>query len=218
MKTTRYISLFALLAAVLFGAPVAAGQAIPVDIPDTPGESPVDREREKRKERYQALWSRFFGATSVSASPILSAPGLLFDMVVEGGIEIGDGDALYFTFGARTTTDDPRASRLGPFSNDTDMAGQIFAVGYELGLKRFSSAEMLRRSTVSFSFGGYMGDDNMLYADVSPRYIIRASQYWSLPVGIKVTTAYLGQNATPIGTVGVTAGIRRHFGQRKTLK
>lgn len=218
MKMARYLSLIGLLAAVLFGAPVAAGQAIPVDIPDTPGESPMDREREKREERYQALWSRFYGATSVSASPIFSTPGLLFDTVVEGGIEIGDGDALYFMIGARMTKDDPNASRIGPFSTDIDAGGELFALGYEFGLKRFSSVEMIRRSTVSFSFGGFVGDDNMLYADVSPRYIIPAGQYWSLPVGIKVTRAFLGRNATPIGTVGITAGIRRHFGQRKTLK
>ena len=218
MKNLRYTPLIALLAVLLFGVPAAVGQAIPEHIPDTPGESPMDREREKREERHHAALSRFFGTTSVSASPILSGPGLFFDTVLEAGVEMRNGDALYVMLGARSATDDPAASRLGPFSSQTDAGGGLFALGYELSLARFSTNDLVGGSSVSVSFGGLLSDVYMLYVDVSPRYIIRANQYWSLPVGIKMTTSFLGENANPIGTVGVTAAIRRHFGQRKSLK
>lgn len=218
MKNMRYPPLIALLAVMLLGVPAAVGQAIPDHIPDTPGESPADRERERREERHHAALSRFFGATSVSAAPILSGPGLYFDTVLEAGVEIANGDALYLMLGARSATDDPAASRLGPLSSQTDFGGELFALGYELSLARFSTNELVGGSSVSVSVGGFLGDVYMLYVDVSPRYIIRANRYWSLPVGIKMTTSFLGENANPVGTVGVTAGIRRHFGQRKSLK
>lgn len=220
MKRLHHIRLSAvfaiLLAAQLLAAPEAAAQAIPVDIPDTPGESPGDREREKREERHRAAFSRFFGTTSLSASPVLTGPGLFVDTVVEGAVEVGGGDALFLMLGARHATDDPWAPRLG--DGHDEASGSLFAFGYELGLAKFSSHPLIGKSALSVSVGGLQGDADMMFVDVSPRYIIRPNIYWSFPVGFRLTATLLGDRAEAIGSAGITFGVRRHFGQRSRLE
>ena len=222
MKRLHHIQLGAvfaiLLAALLFAAPEVAAQAIPIDIPDTPGESPGDREREKREERHRAAFSRIFGTTSLSASPVLTGPGFFVDTVVEGAVEIGGGDALFMMLGARHATDDPWAPRLGGAHEVDGETGSLFAFGYELGLAKFSTHPLIGRSAVSMSVGGLQGDADMMFVDVSPRYIIRPNIYWSFPVGFRLTATLLGDRAEAIGSAGITFGVRRHFGQRSRLE
>lgn len=209
----KIIAIAALL--VLLGVTDAAAQAIPVDIPDTPGESPADREREKHKERHHAALSRFFGTTSVSASPFVTGGGLFLDTVFEGGIETGRGDAVFLMLGARSTQ---ASAKTGTIADQIEGGGQLFALGYEVGLARFSSHPIVGGSSVSVAVGGFLGEVDLLYVDVSPRYIVRANSYWSFPIGLKLTTGLVSEHADAVGSVGFTAGVRRHFGQRETLE
>lgn len=220
MKGLLWISLFALLipstdVMPAFGPSTAAAQGIPVDIPDTPGESPADRERQKREERHHSKFSRLFGTTSVIASSALNQSALVFDTILEGGVQLKGGDALYLFVGARSA---PALVVDGsPLIGGGD-ASQLVALGYELGLARFSAHPIVARSAIGLTMGGWFGDTSMLSLDVSPRYIVRGNQYWSFPVGIKISTAFAGDVGLPLTLVGLSMGVRRHFGQRESLE
>ena len=220
MRSLLWISIFALLipsTSVMpaFGPATAAAQGIPVDIPDTPGESPVDREREKREERHHSKLSRLFGTTSIVASSAVNQHARVFDTILEGGVQLKGGDAVYLLVGARS------APALGldgsPLTEGSD-ASHLLALGYELGLARFSSHPVVASSAVGFTMGGWFGDTRMLSFDVSPRYIVRGNQYWSFPVGIKISTTFAGDVGQPLTLVGLSMGVRRHFGQRESLE
>jgi hypothetical protein len=51
----------------------AVGQAVPDNIPDVPGESPVDRWRERVEERYHSTLSRFSTSGSFDMGPVTGA-------------------------------------------------------------------------------------------------------------------------------------------------
>jgi len=220
MKSLLWISLFALLIPSTelmpaFSPTAAAAQGIPVNIPDTPSESPVDRERQKREERHHSKFSRIFLTTSVIASSALNHSALVFDTILEGGVQLNGGDALYLFVGARNA---PALGVDGSPQIAGGDASQLVALGYELGLARFSSHPVVARSAVGFTMGGWFGDSRMISLDVSPRYIVRTNPYWSFPVGIKISTAFARGAGVPLTLVGLSMGVRRHFGQRESLE
>lgn len=212
MKTLHCFPLFVVL---LLCASTATGQAIPIDIPDTPGESPADRERQKNEERHHAKLSRVFGTTSFIAAPALNRHGLVFDTILEAGVELRHGDAFYIMIGARNA---PALSEEERYWNDVRESAQLLAMGYDIGLARFASMPILANSALGIAAGGWFGDVNVFTVDVTPRYLFRASSFWTFPVGLKFSSGFVGSNADAVTLIGISFGVRRHFGQRRSLE
>lgn len=204
----KFISCFA-FALILLATPVLA-QSIPVDIPDTPGESPSDREREKREERFMPFLSRMYMHTTVGASPLLHRDGAVFDTFVEAGFRFGESNSIFVVAGPR----------IAPQMLDDETGrhrvegGYVAGLGLEFG---FSESPQLENWSLSFATGTWTGDVDMFFTELSPRYIYPLNEYWKLSAGVKASVVTFSQGDV-VFFAGPSFGLRRQFGQRRILE
>lgn len=210
-----------LLLLACLGASPAAAQAIPDNIPDVPGESPADRAKERLEERYRGTLSRFFTGGSMDVAPI-TADGLSYGASASLGMRFRSGDAVYAFVSARDAA-------VGPVQVDGEepLPGASHSVwylglGYQLRAMRFvEPSPLAQRGALNFGLG-VMGDDEVstLAVDISPTYDLLQRNGWSVPAGLKLSLAAVGDRDLFVtrAFVGLTLGIQRHFGRRDRLE
>lgn len=212
LTTARSLALCIILAAT---PAIALAQAVPDNVPDNPEESAADRERERLIERHRQQLAPLFGSTTVAVSPFGSS-GATVELMVRGGANMSNGDAISVGVGTRT-------SMLAVQLDDEFPVGSsyLFSLGLDIGLRRFeSTSRLLRRSSIGLGFGGITGQENAVMLELQPTYTIRVNQFWSLPIGIRGTALMggTGEGPTDHHFLGVAAGIKVNLLTRDRLK
>lgn len=205
-KLLPILLLFALLTAPCYA------QGIPVNVPDTPGESPADREREQLEERYRPLLSRLYVRSQLVAPVAVNSPFLSFQL--SAGYERTNGDAFYTITGVQEVFpvgEDAPDSRL--------QTVYVLGAGYALHLGRFlPGSAHADRSTLGLEIGSQVGHQGRLSMELAPTYEIPVSHHWSVPVGLKLGTLYVGNDEIRDAYVGVSAGVKMYLGKRDHLE
>ena len=202
----------------LTGSPLA-GQAIPEWIPDEPGESPADRAQERLKERFRGTISRFFTTGGFDLSPF-AADGSTYQANVSLGMTFSSGDAVFLFASSRELVGD----RSGVESNLHRSATAWYGgLGYEISaLRFFQPSGLARRSSLNVGAGLIkVGELEGGVLEVAPTYRLIEGRSWSLPMGLKLSLAALGSETGTVTTdafVGLSLGIRHHFGERQKLR
>lgn len=206
----------ALLLLALAATPMA-GQAIPDGIPDLPGESPADREKERAKERYHGTLSRLFTTGSFDLAPV-TGDGSAYQANLNLGYNLGSGDAVFVFMSRRNV--------LADWNRDVALPGGLesasyYGLGYELAGARFLGASSLaRRSALNLGLGVMRGELSSVALDVTPTYDLLNGDFWSVPAGLKVSLISVGSADASMSRafLGFTVGVKRRFGHRERLE
>lgn len=206
-----------LLALSMGSAAPALAQAIPDNIPDKPGESPADRERERMEERFRGFFSRFYTSVNMDLAPI-TAGGFAYGGTITLGMNVENGDNLFLTVSARDfpsryeVTSDPIEPGRAP--------EQYVGVGYGLsGTRFFGETETGWRTALNMGVGVLSGEVSVLAFEVGPTYDLISGDAWAVPAGIKLNVATFGNDVASVtrAFLGVSLGVRWHWGQRERL-
>ena len=216
MKKTTFTSALLALIIVALGAAPGAAQAVPDDIPDLPGESPADRAQERMKERYRGVLSRLYTVGYMDLAPI-SSNGFAYGADFEFGYEFRSGDALFLSTATRSLPFE-RDGRGLPSGRATLL---MLGGGYDInGTRFFGDSPAAQRAGLALGMSAVWADVRSLAVDVNPTYAVFQGRSWSMPVGAKVSyTFFHGEDAylsKPF--LGVTLGVKRHFGQRERME
>lgn len=214
-----YVRLVPVLLLFALGATSTPGtaQAIPDNIPDEPGESLVDREKKRLEERFRGTLSRFFSGGGLDVAPF-AAEGLGYQANVNVGMDLPGGDAILLALAARGVP-----GRLGseiprPGLGET---AWYYGVGYELSATRLlGPTPLAQRSAIGFGVGVLRGDVSVLALEVGPTYDVLVRNSWSMPVGIRLSVATVGDQdvATTRAFLGINLGVRWHWARRDKLE
>ena len=210
-------TLLALLLLSAWGRTVLA-QAIPDNIPDVPGESPADRARERLKERHRAELSRIFVASHIAVGPMSGNDGYLVDFLVQAGIDLRGGGALHAAVGSRSASiANQSTSTFGQRGNTS----YLFSVGYDVPMRHLVPAwKACDRCALGLAIGGLIAGVGVATLDVGPKYVLPVNRYWSVPLGLKLSTVVLGKSDAAIQQtfLGLSIGARVRFAHRDRLK
>lgn len=214
MRTLRIASL--LLLGSLAAAPIAA-QGIPDNIPDRPGESLADRNRERMVERYRGLLGRFFTDGSVAMAPL---GGPAYQLNAGVGLMLENGDAVLLAAGARAVPADPDGRFAGSLPND---GAWVAGVAYELsGTRVLGSSPLGWRTALGLGVGIMRGEElTAATFEVAPTYALLVGRNWSVPVAVRFSLSTI-DNRDPDARltrafVGLDLGVRWHWLRRDRL-
>ena len=207
------ITLMALLTGL--AAVPAAAQGIPDYIPDQPGESLVDREKDKLEEQLRPFLSRLFTTGTVEAGPLREGVGHQSTMSV--GIRVAEDDALFVSLGLRGVPLRLVSARPTPGEDDARL---YLAGGYELSGTRLGTSELAERSAVGVAVGAIFGDATLYALDVTPTYELVRTQRFSMPVGLRLSVAssWRGHTVASEKFVGLYLGVRWFWVTRDELE
>lgn len=195
----------------------AAAQAIPDNIPDVPGESPADRERERAEERYRGTLSRLFTTGSFDMAPVTGA-GAAYQTNLNLGLNLRSGDAVFAFASTRGTPADIDGGipLLGGHQSVW-----YYGIGYVMsGTRVLGDSPLARRSALNLGVGVVDGEVASVAVDIGPTYDLLRGDFWSLPAGIKLSLAAVrDDNASMTSAfLGFTIGVQRQFGHREKLE
>ena len=213
------LALLVVLSLLSFTGSPLAGQAIPDWIPDQPGESPADRAQERLEERFRGTISRFFTTGGFDLAPF-PGEGSTYQANVSLGMSFSSGDAVFLFASSRELVGDGSGAESTLHGSATAWYG---GVGYQISALRFvEPSELARRSSLNVGAGLIkVGELEGGVLEVAPTYHLVEGRSWSLPVGLKLSLAALGSEtgtATTDAFVGLSLGIRHHFGERQKLR
>lgn len=192
---------------------VAAAQAIPPNIPDTPGESPMDREKERLRERHLGTPSRLFALGEVGYTFAAARFPAMAQMSLGGGYQIEGHTVLYASVASWAT--ETASDGVGFTSTQSVVA---VALGLDVGMDRLTTSLFLaQHGALGLTVGVLDADQDYFFAEVTPKFILRLNHLWSAPLGVKFGTA-LVSSETVLPYMGLSVGIRRHVGQREKLE
>lgn len=215
MKRLEPVPILLLLALGAASTPAVA-QGIPDNIPDLPGESLVDREKERMEERYRGTLSRFFTAGTFDVAPVPSR-GWGYGASVNLGMSLESGDALLLSVATRVlpaapeSLDGPR--RLGESQS-------YFGVRYEVNGTRFlGSSPHARRSALGLGVGVLHSEVEALAFEIAPTYDLLQRDAWSFPIGVKLNLAMVSDSEVSVTRtfLAVNLGVRWHWMHRDRL-
>lgn len=204
----------------------AIAQGIPDNIPDKPGESLVDRERERMEERYRSTLSRFFTTFSfdmaVTPGPHLhqlaTGDGFGYQANVGVGMHLESGDALLLSVGTRVIPAPTSVDATRPAYRDPQW---YFGVGYEVSGTRFlGSSPTAQRSALGLGVGVLSAEVSALAFEIAPTYALLQRDAWSFPVGVKLNVATFRSTDLSVTRtfLGVNLGVRWHWMHRDRLE
>ena len=198
-----------------FAAPTLA-QGIPDYIPDTPGESLIDRELERMAERYRSTLSGFYSLGTMDMAPV-TGEGLGYQATFNVGYRLESGDALFLSFASRDT---PFRYSDEPFTPESMQPVLFAGAGYELsGMRFFGESFLGYRSHLGMSLGLIAGDVEAVALDISPTFDVMQKHNFVVPVGIRLSVAATRVDARPIARafLGLNVGVRYHWLSRDRL-
>lgn len=201
------------------GAVPALAQGIPDNIPDEPGESLVDRERERMEERYRGFLSRFFTMGTLELDPV-TRRGIGYQGTVSLGMDVWKSDAVYLTVSARDLP--VRAEVTSDPIEPGRRVEQYFGAGYALSGARILGEEspLGRRSNLHLGVGVLTGEVSVLAFEVGPTYDLIARDGWAVPMGVKLNVATFGNDAGSVtrAFAGLSVGVRWRWLRRERLE
>lgn len=219
MHTRRLAPLLLLLAVAVPAIPVMA-QGIPDNIPDEPGESLADREKDRMIERYRGLLGRFFADGGFAVAP---ATGPAYQFNAGLGVMIQSGDALLFHLGARAAPPVTSAGDAPAVDSGLNEGAWMFGVGYELRGTRFLGETPTGwRSALGLGAGVMAGSDlTSAFFEVAPRYAVLTGSTWSVPVGLRLSVVTTDsrdlESRLTRAFLGFEVGVRWHLLRRDRL-
>jgi hypothetical protein len=204
---------------VLAGAVPAVAQGIPDNIPDEPGQSLVDRERERMEERYRGFLSRFYTMGSLDLDPV-TRDLLGYQATVNVGMAVWGYDAVHLTVSARSLP--VRAEITSDPIEPGRRVETYFGAGYALNGTRILGEEspLGRRSNLNLGVGVLTGEVSALAFEVAPTYDLIVRNGWAVPVGVKVNVATIGSDAGSVTRTfaGLSVGVRWWWMRREQLE
>lgn len=215
MKHFQPVPILLILAFGAASTPAVA-QGIPDNIPDLPGESLVDREKERMEERYRGTLSRFFTAGSFDVAPI-TGTGLGYQANASAGMYLESGDALLLAVGTRVV---PAPDSLEFAQSGFHKPQWHFGVAYEVNGTRFlGSSPHARRSALGLGVGVLYSEVSALAFEIAPSYNLLQRDAWSFPAGVKLNFTVVSGPEASVGRafLGLTFGIRWHWMHRDRL-
>lgn len=209
----------AILLSLLFFLPAtsADGQAVPTNIPDVPGESLEDRERERLAERHHALLSRFFGTGGFDMAPV-TGHGAAYQGNVKVGMDFRSGDALFAFFSSRRM---PVEREPGAALLDGAAFQYYYGLGYELSGRRvLGESQLAERTGLNIGLGVLQGEVSTVAFDVEPTYDLLRGSFWTVPVGVKLALARVEGEAASVNSafVGLSVGVQWRLWHRNRLE
>lgn len=208
-----------LMPVALAGAVPALAQGIPDNIPDEPGESLVDRERERMEERYRGFLSRFFTMGTLELDPVTQSR-LGYQGTVSLGLDVWNDDAVYLAVSARNLP--VRAEVTSDPIEPGRRVEQYYGAGYALSGTRILGHEspLGRRSNLNLGVGVLTGEVSVLAFEVAPTYDLMVRDGWAVPMGIKLNVATFGSDAGSVTRTfaGLSVGVRWRWLRRERLE
>lgn len=207
-------------AALLFllfflSATPAVGQAIPDHIPDVPGESLADRERERMAERYHATLSRFFTAGGLDMAPV-TGHGAAYQANGKFGMDFRSGDAVFVFFSTRwMSVDSDPASPL-----DGAEFQAYYGMGYRVSGQRFlGGSRFAQRTALNVGLGVMTSEVSTVAFDIEPTYDLLSGDFWTVPVGVKLGLAAVDSQDGSMTSafLGLSVGVQWRLWHRKRL-
>lgn len=213
-KLLRTPAALLLLLFVLSATP-AVGQAIPDHIPDVPGESLADRERDRMAERHHATLSRFFTAGGFDMAPV-TGNGAAYQANGKFGMDFRSGDAVFVFFSSRRLPVD-----RDPISPLNGVAFQYYyGMGYRVGGQRFlGESQFAQRTGLNVGLGVVTSDVSIVAIDIEPTYALLSGDSWTVPVGVKLglVAADSQDAAMSSAFLGLSVGVQWRLWDRKRL-
>lgn len=211
-----------ILVLIAFGAGPAPtlAQQIPDYIPDEPGQSLADREKERMEERFRGTLSRFFSTSSVQLAP-MTDNGVAYQANVGVGMRVGYADALYLNIGTRSFPSPRIADSSQPL---TFLQGRqwYLGAGYQLSGTRITGPSALgRRTALGLGMGVLMAETGTaVTVDIAPTYELMARDWWSLPIGVNLSLAMIGNEDAAVtrAFLGLNVGVRLHWVRRERVE
>ena len=210
------IALVPALLLLALGAAPAAGQAIPAEIPDLPGESPADRAKAQLVERHRGTISRFFAGGGMDFAPV-TGHGPAYQASFALGLYRSGGDAILVTLSALRAPGTPAHE----IPQTGERGATYFGIGYAIPASRFlSRSPIAERGSLRLGVGVMHAEVSAIALELTPSYDVLTGSNWAVPVGLKLSYALFGNGEMTLSRpfVGIGVGLRLHFGGREKLE